>query len=50
MGQFAAPKREMLLVEVQSTDAFFQREETFIDFSAVDPRLLVLVDSVGAAL
>jgi hypothetical protein len=50
LGELAAAEWEMLLLQVESTDALLEGEERLIDFCAIQPRLLVLVYGVRASL
>ena len=47
--QFAASEGCMLLFEIEGTNALFQCQERFIDFSSIHSCLAVLVHGVGAS-
>lgn len=50
LRQLAATEGQVLLLEVESSDTLLECEQGLIDLGAVQSRLPVLVDGVGAAL
>lgn len=47
--QFALSKLNVVFLQIEGSDAFFQSQETFVDFSTFIPRHLIVVYGVSSS-
>ena len=50
LRELRSPERSVLLVLVQRPDAFLESQKALVDLGAIESRLFVLLDRVGASL